>query len=225
MSAAFDEATHTYTYSGRVVPGVSEIIKDGGLSEDFDRIDPWYQERGKAVHRACHLADIGRLDVDGCGETLKPYIREFLDARQRERFTGIAWELMLVDHAKKQAGTLDMLALFEGHNGMYVDILDFKSGGLPKTVGLQLAAYKDLLKSTSTHLINKENFPDSLLLSKIRSGKVTVRCKSIHLPGDGLYKMRSFDEPKWDAWWISLRNLYNMKRELGIAKEKTNGGS
>lgn len=74
----FDEATHTYTLrpSGIVLPSVSEIIAPlRDLSSiPKARLD-FARDRGKAVHKACELLDLGTLDVDDLDEQLVPYVQ------------------------------------------------------------------------------------------------------------------------------------------------------
>lgn len=124
---------HVYTDSdtGRVYPSVTQIIKDAGMM-GFLPSDPWYMERGTAVHEATALFDQGRLDYDA----LDPRIRGYVDA----------WALFTVDtdfgpafietsfvHTEYgYAGTLD-------RNG-----LDIKTGAYCPWHALQAAAYARL---------------------------------------------------------------------------------
>lgn len=61
----FDEATHTYTLDGEVLPSVTHIIRF--LDVDVDKSRPWMRdaaaERGSAVHEATALIDYDEPDV------------------------------------------------------------------------------------------------------------------------------------------------------------------
>ena len=65
---SFDEETHTYSASGRVVPSVTQVIK----AAFGDLVWPWANEfaleRGSKVHKALHYWILGDLDaLDGHG--------------------------------------------------------------------------------------------------------------------------------------------------------------
>lgn len=81
-----DEATHTYHYGGRRIPGISEVLKAFGF------IDPtYYTERGRAVGQAVHAgihyleegdlnwASITNADVEG-------RIRAYLKFKEEKGF-------------------------------------------------------------------------------------------------------------------------------------------
>lgn len=57
----FNEATHTYTKNGVILPSVTEITRF--LAYDYKTDRPWLAEeaarRGTAVHEACMLMDYG----------------------------------------------------------------------------------------------------------------------------------------------------------------------
>ena len=61
----FDEATHTYTLDGKVLPSVTHIIRF--LDVDVDKSRPWMRDeaarKGSIVHEATALIDYGETDV------------------------------------------------------------------------------------------------------------------------------------------------------------------
>lgn len=59
-------------------PRVTEIIKAVGLGKDFSGVDPFYKERGSAVHLAIHYYLKGTLDLDSLDPACKPYFEGFL---------------------------------------------------------------------------------------------------------------------------------------------------
>lgn len=61
----------------RSKPRVTEIIRAVGLSKSYDGIDPFYRERGTAVHRAVQLELEGTLDEATLDEVCVPYLEGF----------------------------------------------------------------------------------------------------------------------------------------------------
>jgi hypothetical protein len=77
----FDEASHTYSVNGLVIPSVTQILSDMGYSniEAAERFNPEALERkrqlGKLVHQACHYHDENDLDThDAQGHLLIPEV-------------------------------------------------------------------------------------------------------------------------------------------------------
>lgn len=71
----FEEATHTYRVDGQILPSVTQVMQTMGLVRPYTG-DPWYGERGTAIHKACELHDAGTLDFD----SLDPRIVGFVEA-------------------------------------------------------------------------------------------------------------------------------------------------
>lgn len=74
----FNEATHEYFLDGNKLPGVSEIIKTVGLSKDFSGVDPFYRDRGKAVHSCIELFLLGTIDETSIDPVCRPFYEGFL---------------------------------------------------------------------------------------------------------------------------------------------------
>lgn len=80
----FDQETHTYYLNDQRIPGVSEIIKDLGISSlygiDTDFI-AYKKEIGTQVHKACDFIDLGIIQEESIPKDASPYVvayREFL---------------------------------------------------------------------------------------------------------------------------------------------------
>ncbi|MCZ4315136.1 hypothetical protein O4H66_17150 [Comamonadaceae bacterium G21597-S1] len=135
----FDEATHTYRYSGQVVPSVTQILRP---MMDLDHVDPDLLRRasafGIAVHAACELDDRMELDESALDPALRPYLMAW---RKFCREHGCSWELIesrVYHPSLRYAGTLDRHGFCDG----YRSIVDIKSGtALYPSVGPQLSAY------------------------------------------------------------------------------------
>ena len=70
----FDEATHTYTLAGRVIPSVTQILKQ---VVDFSMVAPDILERkcaiGSVLHMAIALDHADDLDYDSLDASVLPY--------------------------------------------------------------------------------------------------------------------------------------------------------
>lgn len=137
----FDEATHTYTLGGRVLPSVTQVL-DTIDSEWKEFVDPVALEeakiRGRHVHRLVELDVRDELDEDSVAPAYQGHLRHWRAFMAETRFKPILAE-QRVHHADLgYAGTLDLLGMI----GSDFWLVDVKTGTIPRTVGLQTAAYQ-----------------------------------------------------------------------------------
>ena len=132
----FNEATHTYTYEGTKVPSVSTIINDL-LGADYTRIDPFYANRGTAVHKAVELHLQGRLDESSMDEHVTPYFEAFQKFESETGFKVEETELKVFSKPLWFAGTLDLIGTIGGKQYL----LDIKTGQKQKWHSIQTAGY------------------------------------------------------------------------------------
>ena len=130
----FDADTHIYTdESGIVLSSVTNILAAEGLATYFNQ-DPWYMERGRAIHACCEFLD---KKVLAC-ESVDPAIAGFLDAYQKFLYdTEYEFEHIeepLSHPIYKYAGTPDR----------FLPLLDIK--GAQGNI-LQLEGYAELLRA------------------------------------------------------------------------------
>ena len=59
QTLTLDPITHVYTLNGRVVPGVTEIVR---ATVPGWQASEWYLQRGRALHKAVELWNKGTLD-------------------------------------------------------------------------------------------------------------------------------------------------------------------
>lgn len=139
MRIELDEATHTYTVDGKVVPSVTQILDP---LNDFDGVPPDILERarqfGTAVHKMVELWERNVLDVEDLDPALKPYLAQYQAAMQHTGWGVIASEARVAHPALGYAGTLDLVVRDRKDRPAVVDV---KSGQIPLTVGAQVAAY------------------------------------------------------------------------------------
>lgn len=148
----FDPASHVYTLAdGSRVPSVTQILRDTGVSVDFDAIgaisgahrDAIELKRalGTALHSDIHAFDEGDLDWSTVDARVGPYLNAWLTFRANHpHLTPVARERRVYHACLRYAGTLD--GIFVGPTGERV-LVDVKTGD-PTDAGAryQLAAYQ-----------------------------------------------------------------------------------
>lgn len=116
----------------------------GTLGEEW-----WTQlarDRGSRLHDAVLYAAQNDLDVASMTDELQPYAKGLLGMFEEERPDVIAAEEAVFDETAGYAGRFDLLCRLRGPrraaSANVLDLLDAKTGAIPWTVGMQLAAYK-----------------------------------------------------------------------------------
>ena len=137
----FIESSHEYKFRGKVIPSVTQLMKSSSEAY-YSNISTQRlaiaADRGTRVHQAIYDYDtLGFLTID---EEIKPYLNEYIIAKNRYKFQPLAQEFRLTSGLF--AGTLDMLAEYKG---MQV-IIDLKATSvLNKSLAeIQLAGYVEL---------------------------------------------------------------------------------
>jgi len=133
--------THTYHWRGNAVPGVTQILKDLGLSPNYPEDRGWLQF-GRDVHRCCDLVLRDRLE--SCGPVYQPYVDAFKAAVATYQIEMLGTEMRVYHDRLGYAGTLDLLCRVFGKDEA---IIDYKTGVPPECVGLQTAGYNLALSS------------------------------------------------------------------------------
>ena len=196
MSAAaeltFDAASHTYRVGGEVWPSVTQVL------EPLQFLDgvPWAvleaaRKFGNHVHEACHLWNAGCLDEAALDPHLAPYLggwKKFLaDTDSQVVFS----ERRLSHDALRYAGTLDAVCARTGR----FHVVDIKSGVVPKTVGLQTAAYREAYRSEAAGL--------RLMLSPVRY--------CVQLTGVGSYRLHKLNDASDFNNFVSALNVHHWR--------------
>lgn len=133
----FDAATHTYRWDDRVVPSVTQVIRESGLYDAS-----WYKPedalRGTYVHDACRFAD--ENDLGSVDPRIQGYVDAWLKFKRESGFScqpgGI--ERMFVNEAYGYAGTIDR----DCKLGPADATLDIKTGQPAAWHAIQTAAYR-----------------------------------------------------------------------------------
>ena len=143
----FDAESHKYTLNGKVLPSVTQIIKDVTKGEQEWDGNCSARDFGTAVHKTLEYYDKGIL-----GEydpRMEPYIKVWDNFKFEKKVTIIENELIGYSDFGF-AGTIDRIVDIDG----YTYILDIKTGKQYKDHPLQLAAYNMLYRE---HQSNKNN--------------------------------------------------------------------
>lgn len=181
----FDAEAHAYHVGGVRWPSVTQVLDP---LQELDGIPRAVLEAaarfGTNVHAACHLLNVGALDMAALDPALAPYV--------------VAWEKFLTDtgakviasemrvaHARlRYAGTLDTICLIKG----YRELVDIKStAAIPRTAGPQTAAYAEAINEPR------------------------IRRRVVQLRKDGTYRSQPLtDRTDWNLF-LSALNIHQWR--------------
>lgn len=192
MNFEFDENEHIYKLEGVVIPGVTSIIADAGMS-NVNRDDPAVMAAGlfgTATHKATELKDKGTLDESTVDPEIRPYLDAWEDCKLEFGLKIIENELKLYHPIHLFAGTMDRVVEWNGNK----NILDIKtSADFPAHVGVQLSAYQNLYNHDKKR-------------SDSATGKIAVLLRK-----DGTYKFRAINNRLDWPTFLSALTLFNWK--------------
>lgn len=149
---AFEPETHTYTLpDGAVVPSVTQILKETGVSVDFDALMETSARRaqaitlrrqlGTAVHVDCHAFDDDDILWESVDHRVLPYVKAWEQFRSDRRLRPLTRERRVYHPGLRFCGTLD--GIFYDKDRGKVVLIDIKIGD-PEDAGAryQTAAYE-----------------------------------------------------------------------------------
>lgn len=140
MSLTFDHATHTYRFEGRVVPSVTQCLKVANIL-DYRHIPQDVLQRaairGTAVHKACELWDLDKLDESTLDAEIGAYLEGWKAFIRETGWANARIEQRVYQAKYRYAGTFDRTGILGG--GLVC--LDIKTGILLDGHRNQLAAY------------------------------------------------------------------------------------
>jgi hypothetical protein len=179
---------HVYRYDGRIVPSVTQVLRDAGLI-DFSGVPADVLEaarwRGTLVHKATEFYDRGVLDEADLDERLVGYVQAWKRFRSDTGFVPATIEQFVYHPAYGYAGQLDRDGFMKGK----AILLDVKTGIAHPAAGPQTAAYKEAHCGASP----RERF-------------------SVHLHGDGKYHLECHTNRSDFAVFAAALTLTNWKR-------------
>ena len=135
----FQAEGHVYRYGGTRVPSVTQVLTP---FHDFGMVDRDVLaaacEFGTNVHAAVHLFNQEELDEESLAPPLVPYLDAYKAFLRVTGFKVEQSEIRVYHKVMRYAGQIDFAGTWQGTSW----VVDIKSGVLPSTVGLQLAAYQ-----------------------------------------------------------------------------------
>lgn len=199
----YDDATHTYTLDGKVLPSVTQILKR--LSQVAYRfVDRKVMDRaaalGTAVHKLIELDIAGTLDEDALDPQLHLYLKSWRTFRATSGFHPMLSEQRVHSERYGYAGTLDMLGELHGS----IALIDAKRcAQVPVTAGPQTAGYE---------LAARERFPE------IFTGKRAKRF-ALQLNTDGTHRLVPFTDPDDARVFLSELTSRNFLSKHNLLQE------
>lgn len=186
MTLRFDEATHTYTLDGMVVPSVTGVL--GPIQPDYSYATT---ELGSAVHALTEQWDIGIIDLaSSVPEDCAAHLRAWRLFRHEHAFVPLHIEERVFNSLHRYAGTVDRIGTWG--EGDSVVILDIKTGDPAPWHGVQLAGY---------------------VLAAERMGLVArgITRIGVYLAGDGTYRVREYSDASDFPAFLAALTLNNWK--------------
>jgi hypothetical protein len=190
-----DRATHTYTFEGRVIPGVTSVLAANGFYE-FPFASPedlaHKMQLGRDVHAAADLYDRGLLDWTTVSEEVGAYLAGWIAFRNdRPQMEIVASEQVVHYRALDYCGSLDRVLRD------YRDLImaDIKIGAEIPAAALQTAAYKAAYNELR------------------RPPHQVTRRLSIHLTATGRYRVVEHDGPQDFRAFCAALQLFHWRKK------------
>jgi hypothetical protein len=137
----FSPETHTYTVDGLVVPSVTQLLDDSGLTPDYTavpyRVREHARQRGLHVDLACDLYDEDDLDWSSVHPECVGFVESWIRFRDEEGYEPVASQVPLY-HPLGYAGTADSVGQL---NGQWVVVERKATARMSPLYALQTAGY------------------------------------------------------------------------------------
>jgi hypothetical protein len=138
----FEPQTHTYRVDGIVVPSVTQLLDDAGLTPDYKFISrdvlAHARARGLHVDACCDLLDEGDLDWSSVHPEAVPYVEGWARFCADYSYEPAAGQVPLYHPQYGYAGTADSIGTL---NGSWVVVERKATMRMAPTYGLQTAGY------------------------------------------------------------------------------------
>jgi len=140
---AFDPVTHEYRVDGAVVPNVTSLLDEAGLTPDYAAVPRPVLEHARArgihVDQCIELLDADQLDWRSVHSEAVPYLEAWIAFREHEGFTPLANQLPLYHPTYGYAGTADAAGLLPGARPVIIERKT--TAKMSAVVALQTAGY------------------------------------------------------------------------------------
>jgi hypothetical protein len=193
----FNEERHEYKYDGQIIPSVTQIIKDAGLSG----IEGIPENRllvagllGTAVHDACWYDDDGQLDPASIDAEVLPYLVQWRKFKADFSFLASKKEELLYHKKYRYAGRIDRIGEMMLSSTPRSAIVDIKTGSKQRSHAIQLTAYKELAKENG-----------------VLPAKKQTACVAVYLSKES-YNVKEYSVTTEFNVFLSALNIYNWKK-------------
>ena len=152
----FDPERHEYFLpNGQRIPGVTEVLRATGISEDFERVALYNSSLradldakralGIAVHHDCHALDDDDLEWSTVDPRVAPYVNAWWEFRKNHKLIPVERERRVFHPVYLYAGTLDGV-FCKKTDGPFI-VVDIKTGDVEASAcryqtSAYLAAYR-----------------------------------------------------------------------------------
>lgn len=147
MALEFKPVEHEYWVDGVRYPSVTQILSGLGLLPDYSKLDPFYRERGTAVHACIKMHLLGEeidWDFEGVDE-VRPRFDRFLWFEEEYELESIVVEEPMSSRFGF-AGTPDLLAFSKKLEKVVLP--DWKGDARAPGQDLQIEGYAQLISET-----------------------------------------------------------------------------
>jgi hypothetical protein len=153
----FDEATHTYSYNGFVLPSVTQILQaEGFVNTAF--YDEWSRNKGSMVHLAVKYYLSGELDEETLDPEIVPYLTAFKKFMRDSRFQFDEVEQAGRNTTWNYAGTYDLRGHFPVNSLTHRYALELHNDEKYKLIPFSDRNDKDIfLSAVACHTWKKNN--------------------------------------------------------------------
>jgi len=143
----FEESTHKFEHKGLVIPSVTQLLKEAGITPDYSLFSNTKALRiGNAVHMATSLSDEERLDTQSISTPIVPYMTAWSAYRDAHKPIKImANESSFVREDFSLVGTPDRIVLQEITGVEHYVVEEIKTGEAAPWHFAQLAGYMALV--------------------------------------------------------------------------------
>lgn len=195
MSLVFNEEAHAYSWNGKSVPSVTQILSP---LYNFDMVSKEVLAAksylGTCVHLATELYDQGDLDEDALAPEIRPYLDAWIKFRHEAGFEPLRIEARVFHPIHQYAGTLDRT----GYCGDSFEMVDIKTcAAVDPAAGVQTAAYCEAYVKT---------FP---------TDPKPTRRRIVQLRPDGTYRAPYMEDKNDWPTFLSLLTIHNYIKRHG----------
>jgi len=194
IDLTFDPGPHLYFWQGKLVPGLTDILKSAGILGNMTYSSELHRMRGTIVHEAIRLANKGTLDFSSVEEEHQPYLAAYEAWLLESKAKILHSEVMAYDPDLKFACRIDLLVELEGQ----IHVVEFKTGIPPSATAIQTAGQactiKELSESKSPYDIGR---------------------LGLHLREDGTYKTYPYKDARDIRVFIAALTCCNWRKNNG----------